>query len=51
MSLSEVQVGCIEHVPELLALGIPDWRLAHLPKFYNDLLADVDHILIGHPKD
>ncbi len=31
---SEVQIGMIEHVSELLALGLPDWRLAHLPELY-----------------
>ena len=29
---SEVQLGCANHVSELLALGIPDWRLANLPE-------------------
>lgn len=47
---SEVQLGCVEHVPELLALGIPDWRLAHLPKLYKELLADGDSILVDQPK-
>lgn len=47
---SEVQVGCVEHVPELLALGIPDWRLTHLPKLYTELLNDTDSILVDQPK-
>jgi Phosphotransferase enzyme family len=47
---SEVQRGCVGHVSELLALGIPDWRLEHLPNFYNELLADADSILVDQPK-
>jgi hypothetical protein len=47
---SEVQLSCVEHVSELLALGIPDWRLAHLPKLYKELLADGDSILVDQPK-
>jgi hypothetical protein len=47
---SEVQAGCVEHVSELLALGIPDWRLTHLPKLYSELLADEDSILVNQPK-
>lgn len=48
--LSEVQVGCVDHVAELLALGIPDWRIANLPKLYAKLLADTDSILVDQPK-
>jgi hypothetical protein len=47
---SEVQVGCVDHIPELLALGIPDWRIAKLPKLYAELLADADSILVDQPK-
>ncbi len=47
---SEVQLGCVEHVPELLALGIPDWRLVNLPKLYAKLLADADSVLVDQPK-
>ncbi len=47
---SEVQVGCVEHVSELLALGIPDWRLVHLPKLYAELLTDGNSILVDQPK-
>ena len=47
---SEVQFGCVEHVPELLSLGLPDWRLANLPRLYNELLADADSILVDQPK-
>ncbi len=47
---SEVQVGCIEHVPELLTLGIPDWRIVHLPELYAGLLADAESIMVDQPK-
>jgi Phosphotransferase enzyme family len=47
---SEVQVGCVEHVSELLALGIPDHRLARLPQLYGELLSDADSILVDRPK-
>ena len=46
---SEVQIGLTEHVLELLALGIPDWRLAHLPKLYTNLLADTESLLLDKP--
>jgi hypothetical protein len=47
---SEVQVGCVDHVSELLAQGIPDWRLANLPKLYAELFADADSVLVDQPK-
>ncbi|MBC7877359.1 MAG: aminoglycoside phosphotransferase family protein [Anaerolineales bacterium] len=47
---SEVQVGCVERVSELLALGIPDWRLTHLPQLYSELLADEDSIRVDQDK-
>lgn len=47
---SEVQLGSVEHVPELLALGIPDWRLAHLPRLYKELLANGDSMLVDQSK-
>lgn len=47
---SEVQARCIDHVPELLALDIPDWRLTNLPKLYNELLADAESIRMDQPK-
>jgi hypothetical protein len=46
---SEVQIGLIEHVSELLDLGIPDWRLARLPELYTNLLADTDSLLLDKP--
>ena len=46
---SEVQIGLSDHVSELLDLGIPDWRLTHLPKLYSNLLADTDSLLLDKP--
>jgi len=46
---SELQVGLADHVTELLALGIPDWRLTHLPKLYSQLLTDTDSLLLDKP--
>jgi len=47
---SEVQIGCIKHTPELINMNIPDWRLVNLPRFYTELLADTDSILVDQPK-
>jgi hypothetical protein len=38
---SELQMGTAEHVDELLALGVPDWRLARLPELYSRLLQEL----------
>jgi len=35
---AEVQFGLAEHVSELLAMGVPDWRLGTLPARYIQLL-------------
>jgi hypothetical protein len=47
---SELQVNAAEHVAELLSLGLPDWRLARLPKLYDQLLADKETIRLDQPK-
>ncbi len=47
---AELQIGIAEHVDEILALGIPDHRLAVLPSLYSKLLADEDSLMIGHEK-
>src|SRR5258706_8341685 len=47
---SEVQVDSAKHVSELLAVGVPDWRLANLPKLYAQLLTDADSIHVNQPK-
>src|SRR6185503_15468510 len=36
---AELQIGLVDHVDEILALGIPDHRLAALPGLYSKLLA------------
>ncbi|HSA99523.1 MAG TPA: phosphotransferase, partial [Anaerolineales bacterium] len=47
---AEVQVGLAGHVSEILALGIPDHRLAALPVLYAQLLADEASLLIDREK-
>ena len=43
---AELQIGLAEHVDEILALGIPDHRLAVLPSLYSQLLADEESMMI-----
>ena len=47
---AELQMGLAEHVDEILALGIPDHRLAVLPSLYSQLLADTDSLMIDQEK-
>jgi len=47
---AEVQIGLAEHVDEILALGIPDHRLAALPALYTKLLADEESLMIDKEK-
>lgn len=47
---AELQIGIAEHVDELLALGIPDHRLAVLPALYTRLLTDRKSLMIGEEK-
>jgi aminoglycoside/choline kinase family phosphotransferase len=47
---AELQMGLAEHVDEILALGIPDHRLAILPSLYTQLLADTDSLMIDQEK-
>jgi len=47
---AELQIGLAEHVDEILALGIPDHRIASLPTLYLQLLADEESLLIGQEK-
>jgi len=47
---AELQIGLAEHVDEMLALGIPDHRLAVLPALYSRLLADTDSLMIDQEK-
>jgi len=43
----ELQLQMAEHVPELLALGMPDRRLAKLPQLYTQLLEDDENLRVG----
>ncbi|HXQ33020.1 MAG TPA: phosphotransferase [Anaerolineales bacterium] len=47
---SAVQVGLSEHVSEMLALGVPDCRLAALPTIYENLLGDEKSLMINQEK-
>jgi len=47
---AEVQIGLAAHVPEMLELGVPDYRLAMVPALYGNLLADEESLLIDQPK-
>jgi len=47
---AEIQIGLAEHLSELLALGIPDHRLAALPALYTQLLADEESLMIDQEK-
>jgi len=47
---AELQARLAEHSAEILALGIPDRRLAVLPALYTQLLADEASLLIDQEK-
>ncbi len=47
---AELQIGLAEHVSEILALGIPDHRLAALPALYTKLLLDEASLMIDQEK-
>jgi len=47
---AEMQIGLAEHVSEILALGIPDHRLAVLPSLYAQLLTDMEILKIDQEK-
>jgi hypothetical protein len=47
---AEVQIELVDHVPEILALGIPDHRLAVLPSLYSGLLADEESLMVDQEK-
>lgn len=42
---AELQQASITHIDDLLALGVPDWRLANLPKLFLGLLNKPDVVL------
>ena len=45
---AEVQIDLAEHVPELLATGVPDWRLATLPDRYVQLLENTGSLELAY---
>jgi hypothetical protein len=47
---AEVQGKLVDHIPEILAFGIPDHRLALLPSLYSGLLADEESLMIDQEK-
>jgi len=47
---AELQIGLAEHVPEILALGIPDHRLAALPRLFSQFVAEKDCLMIDQEK-
>jgi hypothetical protein len=47
---AEVQIELVERVPEISALGIPDYRLAVLPTLYSGLLADEERLMVDQEK-
>lgn len=47
---SELQAGAAKHLDELLAIGVPDYRLPILPDLYRQLLADEKSLLIDQEK-
>jgi len=47
---AELQIGLAGHASEILALGIPDYRLEVLPPLYSKLLADEDSLMIDREK-
>lgn len=47
---ADLQIGLVDHVNEILALGVPDHRLAVLPLLYKQLLADETSLMIEQEK-
>ena len=47
---ADLQIGLVDHVEEILALGIPDHRLAKLPALYSELLADEASLMLDQDK-
>jgi len=47
---AEAQIGLSQHVDEILALGIPDHRLAALPALYSQVLTDEESLMIDKDK-
>ncbi len=47
---ADVQIELADHIPEILALGVPDHRLALLPGLLMDLLTDETSLMIDQEK-
>ncbi len=47
---AELQIGLAEHISEILALGIPDHRLAALPPLFSQFLVEKDNLMIDQEK-
>jgi len=47
---AELQIELLDHIPEILALEIPDYRVAVLPSLYSDLLTDEGSLMIDQDK-
>jgi len=47
---AELQIELAEHISEILALGIPDHRLAALPPLFSQFLAEKDNLMIDQEK-
>ena len=47
---ADLQIELAGHVDEMLTLGVPDHRLATLPRLYSQLLEDEASLMIGQDK-
>ena len=47
---AELQIGMVDHVTELLDMGVPDWRLSRLPNLYSEFLEDGQILCVDEPK-
>lgn len=47
---AELQIGLAKHIDEILALGIPDHRLAVLPALYSQLFTDAEILRVDQEK-
>jgi hypothetical protein len=46
---AQLQIESASAAERLLALGVPDRRLARMPLLYREMVADRETLLIGHP--
>ncbi|MGZ9223172.1 MAG: aminoglycoside phosphotransferase family protein [Anaerolineales bacterium] len=47
---AELQIGLAEHIDEILALGIPDHRIASLPVLFAEVLTDEESLMLDQEK-